>query len=344
MSSFAITGIHGKGSRAAHGHWHQRSGVEFCSKFRIYGCAQIRRLCENVLVLYLFQLTYSRTVRSELACHVDGHIATAAHTLVLPSEPEKNEPTEGHVADAYCAAYYARELLLCALRPGVEAADLATLITAVARCFHVQPVAHHPIVTQMQRFLPEVEAKQVILDEEGTLISPDFQVEAGDVFCIHVLMTTHPNGSRLRESDSHRPTLIQRNVLNTYPLKMQAARQALQTITQVGGVFPVHVRTLGALRERLGLNELVQHALVDWLPVWRAGKPGRDVVTQFKGTAIVQDDLTWQYTGGVKTLSYVHSMHALSPELQSMWDGLRKEVGELVSESEQMTMMDQMEC
>ena len=56
---------------------------------------------------------------SELGAHIDGYIATNAHTLVVLGNADSlREPIQGRVADCVCAAYYASELIQRLLRPG----------------------------------------------------------------------------------------------------------------------------------------------------------------------------------------------------------------------------------
>lgn len=263
-------------------------------------------------------------IDSELGCHVDGHVATAAHTVLITDE-HATEPVAGPMADCYCAAYYASELVLCALRPGVESADLAAIISAVADCFHVRPVHGHPVLTLMKRFIADGTHKVLELDADGELVSEPFRVDADDVYAVNIQMTTAADG-RLKESDDHRATIGKRNVFASYNLKRQSARTAMSVITNDFGVFPFCVRDLGDNRLRLGLSELVQNQLVEMMPVRRVGKAGRDVVAQFKLTAAAQESATWRFTRNDLPLSYLHSVYSLSEELQQLMDGMRAEV------------------
>lgn len=55
---------------------------------------------------------------SELGVHVDGYIATAAHTLVVAQD--RQQPVTGKAADVICATYFAYEAASRMLRPGVK--------------------------------------------------------------------------------------------------------------------------------------------------------------------------------------------------------------------------------
>lgn len=52
----------------------------------------------------------------DLGVHIDGYIATAAHTLVVGAS--KDKPVSGKIANAIWAAYNAQETVLRMLRPG----------------------------------------------------------------------------------------------------------------------------------------------------------------------------------------------------------------------------------
>jgi methionine aminopeptidase len=59
---------------------------------------------------------------SELGVHVDGYIATAAHTTVVSSNTQ--EPITGVAADVIAATHFAYEAALRMLRPGVRVSDI----------------------------------------------------------------------------------------------------------------------------------------------------------------------------------------------------------------------------
>lgn len=63
-------------------------------------------------------VTRSLTSFSELGAHIDGYIATAAHTVIV--NPEPSQPIQGRAADVVCATHYALEAAIQMLRPGVK--------------------------------------------------------------------------------------------------------------------------------------------------------------------------------------------------------------------------------
>lgn len=58
---------------------------------------------------------------SDLACHIDGFIATAAHTLLV--QPDAAAPVEGRSAEIMAAAQTALEAALRLVRPGKNIAE-----------------------------------------------------------------------------------------------------------------------------------------------------------------------------------------------------------------------------
>lgn len=57
-------------------------------------------------------------MHSELGVHVDGYIATAAHTTIVSTNAQ--EPTTGKAADVIAATHFAYETALRMLRPGIR--------------------------------------------------------------------------------------------------------------------------------------------------------------------------------------------------------------------------------
>ena len=63
-------------------------------------------------------MTYGIALYRELGAHIDGYIATAAHTVIV--NPEPSQPIQGRAADVVCATHYALEAAIQMLRPGVK--------------------------------------------------------------------------------------------------------------------------------------------------------------------------------------------------------------------------------
>ncbi|RUP50912.1 peptidase M24, structural domain-containing protein [Jimgerdemannia flammicorona] len=89
------------------------------------GIAFPTSVCLNNLVQYFSPqaeesdvLKPGDLVKIELGVHIDGYIATAAHTTTLNHDPA--QPVTSRQADAICAAHYAAETALRLAKPGVK--------------------------------------------------------------------------------------------------------------------------------------------------------------------------------------------------------------------------------
>ena len=71
-------------------------------------------------------LTSPAVGRSDLGAHIDGFIATAAHTVV-PAEGDDEAPLTGRVADLLTAAHTALEAAIRLFRPGKRISEVGRL-------------------------------------------------------------------------------------------------------------------------------------------------------------------------------------------------------------------------
>jgi methionine aminopeptidase len=53
-----------------------------------------------------------------MGAHIDGYLATAAHTAVVSLD--LSQPITGPAADVVCATYYASEAAIRMMKPGVK--------------------------------------------------------------------------------------------------------------------------------------------------------------------------------------------------------------------------------
>jgi methionine aminopeptidase len=73
-----------------------------------------------------------------LGVHIDGYIATLAHTSILNPNPV---PVTGRQADVVAAAYFASEAALRLVKYGGRSTDVVEAINSVANIFGVKPVS-----------------------------------------------------------------------------------------------------------------------------------------------------------------------------------------------------------
>ncbi|KAJ3101163.1 putative metalloprotease arx1 [Phlyctochytrium planicorne] len=216
-------------------------------------------------------------VKVELGVHIDGYIATLAHTTVLNPNPQ--QPVTGRTADAICAAYYAAEAALRVIRYGARSTDVIEAINEVAHMFNVKPVVGtHTFL--LKRFL--IESEQGIPNGiDPSVITDPFIFMDNEVYGINIIMST---GTGTSKSALHKPTVFQRDVQSNYSFKLKASRFAFNDLSRTFGVFPFSLRALVDMNpgHRLGIQECLSHEVV----------LGRPVLTDLHGEIVAQFKLT----------------------------------------------------
>ena len=130
---------------------------------------------------------------SDLGVHIDGFIATAAHTLQVPesaadSSEQQAAPITGKAADVVAAAQTALEAALRLVRPGRHISDVPDVLRKVVEsygCHLVEGVMSH----QMKQFV--IDANKCVLNRP----SPEHKVEDGEfeeneVYAIDIVVST----------------------------------------------------------------------------------------------------------------------------------------------------------
>merc|ERR1719277_2104072 len=225
-------------------------------------------------------------VKVDLACHIDGFIAAAAHTLVVGGVT-----VEDKKADVICAAWEAAEAALRLVQVGKKNTEVTEAFAKIAGEFGCKPV---------QGVLSHQLNKHVI-DGNRTIIGcetqdekvEEFEFEMNEVYCLDVVMSTGEGKSR--ETDV-RTTVFKRAVDANYMLKTQKARHF---ISEVNKRFPALPFTLRAIEDeqvaRVGVSEAKRHELLEDYPVLQE-KPG-EYIAQFKFTVLLLPGGTKKITG-----------------------------------------------
>ncbi|CEP13275.1 hypothetical protein [Parasitella parasitica] len=272
-------------------------------------CVSVNNIVQNFSPLSEndINLKPGDVVKIELGVHVDGYIATAAHTIVVPSNPQ--EPTTGKAADVIAATHYAYETALRMLRPGIKASEITRVITEIAAYFRCQPV-EGTFSSPMKRFVlragKDIENRfleELIIQD---LEKYDFEIEANQVYQLNVVLTT---GDGSVKNTEYKPFVYQRDVNKSYQLKMKSARQAYAEINANHTVFPFATRSLSSNTARLGLTSLLEHKLVTAYSAMRT-KLNSDLVAQFKGTIMVTAEGPVRNTRALQ-LPFVHSLFCI---------------------------------
>ncbi|KAJ1979449.1 hypothetical protein H4R33_005711 [Dimargaris cristalligena] len=239
-------------------------------------------------------------VKIELAVHINGYVASQAHTVVMSANP--NEPVSDRRADVICAAKITHEATLRKMRAGVKAEEITNITREVAEFFQCSPVestysqAINRYVFSGQKSIPN---RYDVAEGKA-----DLEFEIGDVFVLNTCLST---GTGKARDSGMKPTVCQRDVNRTYYFKMKSAADLFETISKNHPVFPFAVRNISDLRQKLGLTECLGHGVINSLPMLVERKE-RETVAQFQTTVLITHEGPMCLTPP-QTMSYVHSNH-----------------------------------
>jgi len=222
-------------------------------------------------------LAKNDVVKIDLGAHIDGFIALAARTLVV--EPEGT--VSGKVADVITAAQVATNAAIHMLQIGKTNEEISEVIKHVADAYHVTPL-EGVLSHQMTRWL--IDGDKVIMNKP--MVDQRVEkcsVEANDVWCLDIVMSTGEGIAREREQ---RTTIYKRSLETMYMLKLKASRYLLQQINRKSPVFPFTLRSIDDERQaRMGISEMVSHNMVDPYPV--LFEKDHEFIAQYKSTVFV---------------------------------------------------------
>lgn len=233
----------------------------------------------------------------DLGCHIDGYIAVAAHTCIVPESADKEpaEPDEetGNVA---VAAYNAMLIAAASISAGLKNTDVTKAVEKVAKAYGVTPISSVRM-HQMKRYVLDG-VKEVALKEPNPEESemeeklPECTFEQFEVYAVDVAMSTGDGNARPGDM---RTTVFKRNVEQQYSLKVQASRALLAEVDKKFPTLPFTLRHLNDVRKaRLGLPECVSHGLLTPYPSLH-DHSGR--VAHFKCTVLLLPSGTARITG-----------------------------------------------
>lgn len=222
----------------------------------------------------------------DMAIHIDGFIAAAAHTVVIG-----DDKVEDKRADVIMAAWTAAEAALRLVQVGNTNTMVTAAFAKVAdefKCKPVQGVLSHQLkkhVIDGNQSIISVETPEERVDE--------FEFEMNEVYCLDVVMST---GEGKTKETELRNTVFKRAPDTNYGLKTQKARQFIH---EVNKRFPALPFTLRAIEDeqvaRVGVSEAKRHELLDEYPVLK--EKDKEVVAQFKFTALLLPGGTKRITG-----------------------------------------------
>merc|ERR1719148_86625 len=225
-------------------------------------------------------------VKVELACHIDGFITGAGHSLIVAGEA-----VDDRRADVIMAAWLASEAALRLVQTGNTNTQVTDAFNKIATDFNCKPV---------QGVLSHQVKKHVIDGNRAIIGAPiegekpeEFEFEMNEVYCMDVVMST--GEGKPKESD-FKCTVFKRAVEKSYNLKTQKARQF---ISEVNRRFPALPFTLRAIEDeqvaRVGISEARRHELLEEYPVVKEKE--KVVVAKFKFTLLLLPGGTKKITG-----------------------------------------------
>jgi curved DNA binding protein len=137
----------------------------------------------------------------DLGCHIDGYIAVAAHTCIVPEStdtpPKVPDPATGKVA---VAAYNAMLVAAACITAGAKNTDVTAAVSRVAQAYGVAPI-HSVRMHQMKRYVLDGVKEVALIEpspddpEEEKL--PECTFEQFEVYAVDIAMSTGTGRARL---------------------------------------------------------------------------------------------------------------------------------------------------
>jgi len=246
----------------------------------------------------LAPLAEGDVVKIDLGCHIDGYIAVAAHTLVVPVSADSPPTTDDEMGNVAVAAYNAMLVATEAIKSGANNTEVTTAVQRVAESYGVNPIASVRM-HQMKRYVidgvKEVALKEPTPDEieMGEEKLPKCDFEQNEVYAIDVAMST---GDGKAKPGDMRTTVFKRNVEANYRLKMKSSRYVLSEVDKKFPTLPFTLRHFEDERQaKMGITECVSHGLVTPYPSLHE-KNGTKIA-HFKCTVLLLPSGTSRVTG-----------------------------------------------
>jgi curved DNA binding protein len=233
-------------------------------------------------------------VKIDLAAHIDGFIATAAHTVVIGA----TEPVDGRAGDVLAAVACAQQVAQRLVVNGRKNAEVTAALKQVADDFGVslvQGVLSH----QMKRFV--IDGNKVIIGRQEVDQKVDENTfETYEVYAMDIAFSSGDGKTRQSES---RTTVFKRALDVHYRLKRKSSRYLLSNVQDLA--LPFTLRDVEDTKQaKAGIIECVSSELLTPFPVL-VERPDV-VVAQAKMTLLLMPSGTIKITGdGVPTVPFV---------------------------------------
>uniref|UniRef100_A0AC34GU08 Peptidase M24 domain-containing protein n=1 Tax=Panagrolaimus sp. ES5 TaxID=591445 RepID=A0AC34GU08_9BILA len=260
-------------------------------------------------------LEKGQLVKIDLGAHVDGYIASAAHTFVVGAS--SGEKVTGKKADVTLAAYNALEATLRQLFPhkGLKNTDITKTISEVAGIYKTTPV-ENMLSHQIGRFDSNI-GKEIIQnpsDDQVNKIEKHI-FEENEAYIIDILITT--GDGKVKHGDI-RTTVYKKSDNVVYQLKMKNSRNFFSEASKEYGVMPFSIRGFAnEVQAKLGVIECERHGLLQAYPVLY--DRDSEFVAQFKATVLITPSGIVKVAGlPLDTSVYQSDVKIENPSIQSL--------------------------
>jgi curved DNA binding protein len=203
-------------------------------------CISVNEVCghNSVVAADDTELADGDLVKIDLAVHIDGWIASVAHTVVASAD-DAAKIEDGPKRNVVLACAVAAEAILANVRPGAKNNDITPLFERAASAFGVN-VVEGVLSHQMKRFV--IDGNKVILAKTvpGEQAVEEEEFEVNDVFAIDIIMST--GEGKPVERDEKKQMVFKRAVDQNYNLKMKVSREIFSKITTEHPTLPFSLR------------------------------------------------------------------------------------------------------
>jgi methionine aminopeptidase len=140
-------------------------------------------------------------VKIDLGCHIDGFIAVAAHTCIVPESADSPPavPSNKAIGTVAVAAYNAMLVAAASITAGAKSKEVTAAVERVANAYGVKPIASVRM-HQMKRYVldgvKEVALKTPSPDDPEEEQLPECTFEQNEVYAIDVAMSTGDGNAR----------------------------------------------------------------------------------------------------------------------------------------------------
>lgn len=244
-------------------------------------------------------------VRIELGAHIDGYIATAAHTIVVG-----NGPITGRAADALQAAWTAYEAASRLIQVGVSNTELSNIINKAVSEFECNFVTS-TVSNELRQHV--IDGVKCVLPRPGPdEKQPPCTFQPEESYAINIFVSSG-EGKKPKEGED-RPTVYKREVSVTALPKSSAGRTLIEEVNTKFPCLPFAARSVGEPKtRRMALTEAVRTRTLMAIPTLYQ-KQSDEVVAHFGFTIQLLAKKAKRCAGLDELMYKVESPHSVKDE------------------------------